>query len=109
MLEDAARNNEQDVLVSMTPVFIKCWCGYKELLSVFAEGPAEKKSAKEYSKEIDEILQGIKAAAEEMDVDTLDESLSKLEEYQFESEQAEFFENIKKAIVNLDTDFLEKI
>lgn len=109
VLEDAARNNEWDILNQMTPIFIKRWLGYKEHLSVFADISVEKKAAKEFQEQVDEILLEIKAAAEDMDVDTLDGALKKLEEFQFESEQEEFFGSIKKAIVNLDVDFLEKI
>ena len=111
VLEDAARNNETVVLESMTPIFLGCWKGYKEKLAVFADVKAveeDKKEAKDYPDEIEELLQQIKTAAVEMDIDALDELWSRLEQYQFEEEQQEFIENIHKAILNFDVEFLQK-
>ena len=111
VLEDAARNNETVVLESMTPIFLECWKGYKEKLAVFTDVKAveeDKKEAKDYPAEIEELLQQIKTAAEEMDIDALDELWSRLEQYQFEEGQQEFIENIHKAIMNFDVEFLQK-
>ncbi|MBQ6887425.1 MAG: response regulator [Lachnospiraceae bacterium] len=109
VLEDAARNNDCDVIHQMNPIFLKCWRDYKEHLNVFSDVAVGTKSAKEFWEQVEEIFREIKAAAEEMDIDILDASLKKLEEYRFEGEQAETFENVKTAIINLDVDFLESI
>ena len=58
---------------------------------------------------MEEIFHKIKAAAEDIDIDALDQALAKLEEYKFEEEQAEHFEKIKEAVINLDMTFLENI
>lgn len=109
VLEDAARNNEDDVLTQMTPIFIKRWRAYQEYFKVFAQATGERKSAVEFQEQIEEIQKKIKEAAEDMDIDVLDEMLEALEAYQFEGEQLEFFEQIKRAIINLDVEFLQQI
>jgi len=109
VLEDAARNNDSEVLVQMTPIFIENWCEYKEHLSVFAENVNNTKSAVDFAEEIKEILRAVKVAAEDMDIDALDELLKQLEKYQFDDEQAEFMSNIKMAIINFDVEFLQGI
>ncbi len=109
ILEDAARNNECDVIKQMTPIFLKKWLEYKELLKEFSDVANGTKSAAEYQDQVEEILHTIKKAAEDMDIDALDESLEKLAEFKFEGEQVEQFEQIKEAIINLDITFLQSI
>ena len=109
VLEDAARNNECDVIKQMTPIFLKKWRKYKEHLKEFSDTPSGTKSPAEYWEQVEEIFREIKEAATDMDIDALDGALAKLEEYTFEGEQAESFEEIKKAIINLDVTFLQSI
>lgn len=109
VLEDGARNNERDLLLQMTPIFLKRWREYQERLQVFLSPAKASKPAAEFQEEITQILLGIKVAAEDMDVDTLDEAMKKLEEYQFEAEQAEVIDKVKTAIFNLDVEFLQEI
>ena len=109
VLEDGARNNEGDLLLQMTPIFLKRWRGYQEQLQVFLNAEKASKPAAEFQEEITQIFQGIKVAAEDMDVDMLDEAVKKLEEYQFEAEQAELIDKVKTAIFNLDVEFLQEI
>ena len=109
VLEDAARNGEVEVLESMTPIFIERWKGYREKLDEFApECPEDsKKAAAEFPEEVAELLQKIRSAAEEMDIDGLDQLWTKLNEYQFETDKQEALEKIQKAIVAFDVDFLQ--
>ena len=109
VLEDAARNNECDVIKHLTPVFLKKWRAYKEHLKEFSNTANGMKSAAEYSEQVSEIFHKIKEAAEEMDIDALDGALVKLEEYKFEGAQAERFDQIKEAIINFDVTFLQSI
>ena len=109
VLEDAARNNECDVIKQLTPIFLKKWREYKEHLKVFSDTANGTKNAAEYWEQVEEIFHVIKEAAEDIDIDALDGALAKLEEYKFEGEQAETFEQIKEAIINFDVTFLQSI
>ena len=109
VLEDAARNNECDVINQMTPIFLKKWREYKEHLKEFSNTASGTKSAAEYREQVEEIFRKIKEAAEDIDIDALDGALAELEEYKFEGEQAESFEKIKEAVINLDVTFLQSI
>lgn len=110
VLEDAARNNEITVLETMTPIFLECWKSYKDKMAVFAdkEDIEEKKAADECQPEVKLLLNKIKTAAEEMDIDALDELWSELEQYQFEESQMEYVENIHKAILDFNVEFLQE-
>ncbi len=109
VLEDAARNNECNVITQMTPVFLKKWREYKEHLKDFVAAERETKNAADSLDLVEEILHNIQAAAKDMDIDALDKALVQLEQYKFEGEQATRFEQIKEAIINLDMTFLESI
>ena len=94
----------------MTPIFLEKWRAYKESLSVFVQSSSEeeKRSADEFQEELQELFQQMNQAAEDMDIDALDQIWSQLEEYQFREEQQEFLEQIHKAIMEFDVDFLQK-
>ena len=109
VLEDAARNNEEDVLRPLTQIFLKRWRASKEHLSIFSEVVSEKKKAIDYQQEVEEIFKAIREAAEDMDIDALDALLMRLEEFEFENEQAQIFSEIQKAVINFDVEFLKSI
>ncbi len=108
LLEDAARNHAHEVLREMTPYFLKCWKSYKEHMQMFLKKQTNRKNAAEHMEIITEIYRQIYQAAEEMDIDELDELLRQLEEYQFEGEMEEKYERIRKAIINFDVDSLQQ-
>jgi len=111
VLEDAARNGEMDVLKAMTPIFLNRWRGYREILEMFASVlvEADKKQADNFREEIQELVNRINTAAEEMDIDALDEIWGLLSEYQFGEEKQELLERIHKAIVEFDVDYLQEV
>lgn len=109
VLEDSARNNEITVLESMTPIFIECWRAYKDKLCMFSRNSdnVNSKPADEFKQEIAEILQHIQRAAKEMDIDELDALWNQLEQFQFNDGQQEIIDNIHKAILNFDVEYLQ--
>ncbi|MBO5167008.1 MAG: response regulator [Lachnospiraceae bacterium] len=109
VLEDAARNGDYNILRQMTSIFLQCWRAYAEHLKEFSLTEDADKNASDFEEEIKVILQKIKAAAEDMDIDALDALLKELEQYQFEGTQEELFLSIKKAIINFDVESLQTL
>ncbi len=109
VLEDAAREQKNDVISQMHPIFIKLWLEYKEYLSVFADLGDAKKSAADYQEDVHEIFKKIKLAAEDMDIDALDDLLVEMEKYHYGNEQEQMVSDIRKAIINFDVEFLQSI
>ncbi|MBQ9134798.1 MAG: hypothetical protein IJX66_01735 [Lachnospiraceae bacterium] len=109
VLEDAARNGDYNILRQMTSIFLQCWREYAEHLKQFALTEDADKNASDFAEEIKAILQKIKVAAEDMDIDALDALLKELEQYQFEGTQEELFLSIKKAIINFDVESLQTL
>ena len=110
VMEDAARGDDVETLKAMTPIFLKRWRKYREHLSVlFPETDKDAgKTAEEFQEDINQILQEIKVAAEDMDIDALDELWKQLEQYQFTEAQQPLIDEIHKAIVNFDVDYLQE-
>lgn len=110
VLEDAARNSQAEVLQSVTPIFLECWYGYGKRLEMFAPvSHRDKKKAEDYRAEIQKLVKNINQAAEEMDIDALDEIWKQLSQYQFSGEKQEPLEQIHKAIVAFDVDYLQMV
>ena len=109
VLEDAARNGNIDVLERVTPVFLASWRSYKEKLTVITGDASGEKKAEVNTAEIDALLVQVRTAAEEMDIDALDELWKQLSQYQYDGEQQIFMEKVHKAIVEFDVDFLQQV
>ncbi len=111
VLEDAARNENPEVVKTMTPIFLECWRSYTDKLAVFRDhtNDVDKRNAADSMDEIREIIQFIRDAAEEMDISALDELWERLSAYEFAQEQQTQVEEIHKAIVAFDVDFLQTV
>ena len=106
-LEDAAANGDTDTIKALHPVFIKRWISYKELLKEFSDSAAAAKNADDFRNEIADIIERIHEAADEMDVDKLDELSAELENYAFSGDEADKAEKIKTAIFSFDLEMLK--
>lgn len=105
-LEAAARSGDCGAITALHPVFIARWRSYSELLGVLFPEDESKKNASEYGGELAEIFERIRAAAEDMDVDALDELSAALEEYRFNEEAAERIDEIRGCILNFEIERL---
>ena len=105
-LEKAARNGDTAVIKIMHPVFAKRWLSYLEPLKDMFEIKKSGAVATADMPEIVEIFDTIHKAAENMDVDTLDEMSRKLDEYNFEGSTAEKIDEVKKLIFNFEVEKL---
>ena len=65
--------------------------------------------AADYGEEIQMLVKTMNQAAEEMDIDALDEIWKQLSEYQFSEEKQELLEQIHKAIMEFDVDYLQQV
>ena len=109
VLEDAARNNEQEIISSLTPIFLKRWRSYKDLLADYSGKVDGKKDGTGATEDVEQLLQQVREAAQEMDIDELDRLWSELEQYEFPEEQAEYWDKIHKAILDFNIEFLQTI
>ncbi len=108
-LEKAARAGEVDIIKAMHKIFIERWMSYSEPLAEIVESSTPKIPAAGHMAEIEEIFAQIRTAAEEMDVDVLDDMSSRLNQYSFESPQAEQIESIRASILNFEVEKLTDV
>lgn len=106
-LEKAARNENIAVIKAMHPIFIERWRSYRELLSELVQtDEGDKLNSEEHSAEIEDIIMKIRSAAEEMNVDLLDEMSAELDKYSFPEDKAQKVEEIKGRILNFEIELL---
>lgn len=109
ILENAARNNQIDIIVSMTTIFLKEWRSYHEKLqNVFNIGNAEKEEATDLSM-IQALIEIIRLSMEEMDIDQADTALQELQSYQYSNEITQTIQKLAQAVTNLDSEETSQI
>ena len=102
LLEYAARDGKLDVIRSVTPVFLEEWRSYKEKLKVCM--PKEEKCHIEDISVIVELLERLRYAMEDMDIDVSDETMEELRQYEFPEDMRAVIDKLGSAVVNLDSD-----
>lgn len=102
LLEYAARDGRIDVIRSVTPVFLEEWRSYKEKLKICI--PEEEKHQIEDVSVIVELLDRLRYAMEDMDIDVSDEMMERLRQYEFSEHMQDIIEELGSAVVNLDSD-----
>jgi len=111
VLEDAARNGDEEILRSMMPVFLDCWYSYRAKLEVLMQEKDSdlKKNADDFAEDISQLLQAINKAAEDMDIDALDALGKELDTFCFNEDIQEKVNRIHKAIAEFDIDYLQSV
>ena len=105
-LEEAARCGNTEIIRMLHPVFVSNWRDYKNELAVLFTEDTNLKKAAEHKDAILEIFESIRDAADNMDVDTLDEMSRKLDEFSFDGSLAEKVEKVKNDIFNFNVENL---
>ena len=121
LLEDAGKEQDAAYIHENHAAFMEEYVGYKSLLSpVFGEssdeevdataieGPAVEKNEQDKPAIDDEMLheiyESLRAAAEEIDSDTVDALLEELSKYSLSEENTEKYNTIRKCAANFDYD-----
>ncbi|MGN0325349.1 MAG: ATP-binding protein [Lachnospiraceae bacterium] len=107
ILEYAARDRKLDQIISLTPDFIAEWRSYHDKLSI-----CMKKTPKIPVDNYNTILSYLDALApamEDMDLDTLDETMDQLNRYSYPEELEALMEQLDTAIANLEDASLNQL
>lgn len=109
LLEDAAGREEQDAITQVTPFFLKEWRNFREPLGTLIQKKETQNSRKEDSAELLGVLGLLQSAAAEMDIDTMDDMVKRLSQYQLPDELSGQMESLVLAVTNLDAEEVERI
>lgn len=108
-LEKAARAGERGIITAIHPVFAQCWIELAAALKSAFPDDRERLDATEHADEIQALYSDIRAAAEDMDVDRLDDIADKLDGYVFTGDRAAEVERIKSMILNFEIEKLMEL
>ena len=103
LLEDAAKNENADIINAHQENFLKAYAQFKEPLSkLFVEetDPQDKPLAD--AERLARVCEELRLAAEEMDCDWLDSVLKELDRFRIPKEGEEFFLKIRSAVARYD-------
>lgn len=108
MLEYAARDGRLDVIECVTPVFLEEWRSYKERLKPCIQEREQKPMADNYA-DMKEFLRILQGAIVDMDVDTMDEIMEYLQQFQYPPDMQNLVERLGIAVMNLDYELAGKL
>ena len=108
VMEDGARSGRRDIIDALMPVFEEKWLSYKELLKVvIPEKENIAKTADDAS--LQQLIDRIRKAAEDMDITALDELAEEMDQYETDAGNGQNCREIKEAIARFDIEYLLKI
>lgn len=103
ILEYAARDGKISQIENITPAFLQEWMKMKEILKPVVRVKSQSEATRKVDAEqIGELLRILRRAMEEMDVDTADEMVKQLGEFDYPEEVVETVDAIYLAVTNLD-------
>ncbi|MDD6482065.1 MAG: response regulator [Lachnospiraceae bacterium] len=103
LLEDAAKNADIERIDSLTPIFLKEWCSYREKLEVCVKRP-EEKVEEEDDTVILAYFEMLRVAMEELDIDRMDESMEILEKFVYPADIQIKIEELSTLVTNMDSE-----
>ncbi|MCH5264663.1 MAG: response regulator [Lachnospiraceae bacterium] len=104
LLEDAAKNENTELIMAVTPAFLNDWRHTVEALKPLCqtEGAASTPITEENSQTVKEALTTLDSAMADLDIDTADEIMEKLKQYIFPEPLPGLIEKLDMAVANLD-------
>ncbi len=109
LLEHAAREQNKDIIMSVTPIFMENWRSYhQKLQGVFGIENSTKKEMTDTSV-IQALVEMIRFSMQEMDIDKADLLIAELQTYKYSDEMANNIQKLAESVTNLDPDETDRI
>ncbi|MBP0981301.1 MAG: hypothetical protein J5968_03770, partial [Oscillospiraceae bacterium] len=105
-LENAAKNENTEIISTLHPIFVDKWLGYVSLLKPLFPNDAPARLASDNQGEISAIMTAIRSAAENMDVDMLDALSKQLDAFTFDEAAADSITELKADILTFNVEKL---
>ncbi len=107
LLEYAAKDGNIEVIVSVTPVFLREWRSYRgKLQGVFGIEEAAKKEAAD-SAVILALVEMVRFSVQEMDIDEADRIMAQLQGYAYPDRIGGSIQKLAEAVTSLDVEAVE--
>lgn len=108
-MEKAGNENNASLIHECTDEMLARYLKYAEILQGYFKEDKKSQWKIITNAELLECFDKLRVAAQELDMDTMDEILENMSEYKFEEKQAAFFEQLKEAVSEYDVDKCEKV
>ncbi len=109
LLEYAAKDGNMDVVMNVTPAFLKEWRGYRQKLQgVFGIEAVEGKEITDTSV-ILALVEMVRFSMQEMDIDQADQLIGQLQTYQYPKEIEQNIKRLAEAVTNLNPEEADQL
>ena len=109
-MEAAGNAGNVELIRKITPGMLAEYIFYKDILAPYFPAEEEEKEEKQiYSGELAALFAQMRDALENLDLDTMEEAIQSMNQYSYGSVQDEFFEELKNAVDDMDTEKCEEI
>ena len=109
LLEHAAREQNKNIIMSVTPIFMENWRSYhQKLQGVFGIENSTKKEMTDTSV-IQALVEMIRFSMQEMDIDKADPLIAELQTYKYSDEMANNIQKLAESVTNLDPDETDRL
>jgi HPt (histidine-containing phosphotransfer) domain-containing protein len=111
-MEAAGNAREIDSIRSHTPVLLQKYLACKDLLAPYfrAEENTESSGTRQISEDtLNEQLEAMRTALENLDFDEMEESVAELGKYSFDDAHRELLEDLRDAVEDFDTEKCEEL
>ncbi|MDE5747388.1 MAG: PocR ligand-binding domain-containing protein [Acetatifactor sp.] len=109
-MEAAGNAGNVELIRKITPGMLAEYIFYKDILAPYFPAEEEEKEEKQiYSGELAALFAQMRDALENLDLDTMEEAIQSMNQYSYGSVQDEFFEELKNAVDDMDTERCEEI
>lgn len=111
LLEKAGNETDAALIHDKTPQLLKQYISYHSVLKPFCEEGRqddEKKTAASLQ-EMKTYFNLLRTAMEELDLDSMEETIVKMEKHAYDGESGELFRQLKAAVDNIDVDECENL
>ena len=102
LLEDFSRKQMPEPVKTLTDLFLEEWLSYEERLSVFKAKEENVEKIRFSASTVSDLLSSLDAAMEEMDIDTADEIMKRIQGYEVPDKLSDLIEQLAAAVINLD-------
>lgn len=109
LLEYAAKDGNMDVVMNVTPAFLKEWRSYRQKLQgVFGIEAVEGKEITDTSV-ILALVEMVRFSMQEMDIDQADQLIGQLQTYQYPKEIEQNIKRLAEAVTNLNPEEADQL
>ena len=109
-LEKAGNENNGEIIHQNTEEMLDEYLTYEKILAPYFTEEKNNDPCKDITADkLQELFNVIREAAEELDMDKIEETIHIMEQYKFDSKQKEYLEQLKNASMEYDVDRCEEI